>query len=217
MKHLVYIFFLLAFINCNSQNTSSENIVNLKIQQADELTDQEKYNEAIELLNGVESIDAWYLVGFSYLRLRNYEKSIESFEAVYTIDPGYRNTCFNLAQCYLEKTEWTKRSIEKLNAVEIIIGYLTEGISLKTGEIPDDYLAQYHANRGQMLQYKSEYEKAILDFTKAIALDVQGDYYARRASTYHFMGKIDLACMDFKKCKELGSTYNEEFVGEICP
>ncbi|MGQ8338520.1 tetratricopeptide repeat protein [Sunxiuqinia sp. A32] len=216
MKQTLYILLILLSVSCSSQ-TKRINNENEKILQADKLTDQGKYNEAIQLLNGAESSEALYLIGFSYLRIKDYKNALSNFQQVYRKQPEYKNTCFNIAQCYLEKTDWFNPSIDKSKTIDTVIKYLTEGINLKSNYIPDNYLAQYYSNRGQMFQIKSEFDKAIKDFSMAMDLDVQGDYYSRRAMTYHFMGKDNLACEDFMKGKELGETYNDKEIKKICP
>ncbi len=215
MKQTIYILLVLLSLSCGQiKKTANETD---KVEQADSLTNQGKYHEAIQLLNGAESTEAIYLLGFSYLRIKDYENAIACYQQIYSNQPEYKNTCFNIAQCFLEKTDWFNSSTDKSETIDLIIKYLTKGINLKSGNIPNKQLAQYYSNRGQMFQIKSEFVTAIEDFSMAINLDVQGDYYSRRAVTYHFMGKDNLACEDFKKGKELGETYNEEEIKKICP
>jgi len=216
MRQTIYILLILLSISCSGQ-TKKTSSVNAKVEQADKLTDQGKYSEAIQLLKGSESTEAIYLLGVSHLRIKDYEKAILNFQQIYSSQPEYKNTCFNLSQCYLEKTDWINTSIDNSKTINLVIKYLTEGINLKSGHIPNNYLAQYYSNRGQMFQIISEFDNAIEDFSMAIDLDVQGDYYSRRAMTYHLMGKDNLACEDFKKGKVLGETYNEEEIKKICP
>ena len=216
MRQTFFILLILLSISCTGQTKKTINETD-KVVQADKLTDQGKYHEAIQLLNGAESTEAIYLLGFSYLKLKDYKTAIANFQQIYSNQPEYKNTCFNIAQCYLENTEWFNSSIDKSKTIDLVIKYLTVGINLKSGDITNNYLAQYYSNRGQMFQIKSEFDNAIEDFSMAIDLDVQGDYYSRRAMTYHFMGKDNLACEDFKKGKELGETYNEEEIKKICP
>ncbi len=217
MKYVLLSISIVIFLSCTGQSKKSDINETKKVLQADKLVDEKKYKEALNLLKEINSLSAKYLTGCSLLGLKDYEESIIIFKAVYEKDPSYKNTCFNIAKCYLEKTEWFNYSIDKTETTNLIIKLLTEGISLKSGEIPDSYLAQYYANRGQMLQFNSDFENAILDFSKAIELDAQGDYYSARAMTYHFMDKNVLACEDFKMGRELGEKYNEEEIKKICP
>ncbi len=221
MKITLLILTTLTLLSCNSQkrkNIEPTRTVDEKVELADKLTDQGDYQKAIQVLLTIDqpTAESDYLLGFSYLRIQEYNKAISAFEKVYQENPEYRNTCFNLAQCLLEKTNWNQPSKESVKTSRIIIKYLTDGINYKTGNIPDDYLAQYHANRGQMLQLNSEYEQALSDFNIAIKLDAQGDYYSRRAMTHHFMGNNDMACQDFETGKALGETYVEEEINKIC-
>jgi tetratricopeptide (TPR) repeat protein len=217
MKQILYILITITLLSCNGQEKKTNQDEKQKIQEADRLTDKGQYAKAIDILSDLESKESAYLKGFSYLRLKDYKNAILNFEIVYKSDATYKNTCFNIAQCYLEKTNWTDNTIDKTESINRIVSLLTEGINLKTGAIPNNYLAQYYANRGQAFQVSSDFKKAVLDFSKAIELDGQGDYYSRRAMTYHLMGKNDQACMDFEKGKSLGESYNEEEIRKICP
>jgi len=59
-------------------------------------------------------------------------------------------------------------------------------------------------NRGTTYFQQGLYDKAIEDYSKAIAIDEAGLYYANRGSAKRNKGLYDLAISDFKKAIELG-------------
>lgn len=222
MNRTVFLLTTLLFLSCNDQEFIQEKSSRTDseiLELADKLTDEGANKKAIEILLKIETptTESEYLLGFALLELKDYDSAVYIFKKIYKESPNYRNTCFNLSLCLLKKTNWDHASKETVITCLKTINYLTEGIKYQTGKISNYDLSRYHATRGQMFQLNSNFQEALDDFNTAINLAPVGDYYSRRAMTYHFMGKDSLACEDFKKGAALGETYVTEEINKICP
>ncbi len=91
------------------------------------LKEQEKYKEAIDVLNKAEEYDSertdiYNLKGFCYFKLRDYKRAISCFEKVIRIDPGSAIDYANIGVNY-----------ERLGEKEKAIEYYTIALKLDPG------------------------------------------------------------------------------------
>ncbi len=207
MKHLLFPLLFIAIISsCNSQKAKT-------------YISSNKNDEALLVLLNLtdKSYEANYLSACALKNLKQYDNAEKRFKEVYLIKPSYRYTCLYFTQCMLKKIDLSKPATKDHIIIQNeAIKILTEGISYNKDSIPKVMLARYYATRGQLAQLQGNFTKAIEDLTFAIDLDSQGDYYSRRAMSYHFNGQDELACKDFEKGKELGEKYEENEIKKIC-
>jgi len=92
------------------------------------------------------------------------------------------------------------------------LGYYTKGAVYQRFNMPDSAIIYFNKcleispntdfalnNRGSLLfNYYKKYEEAKADFTKAIQINPQGDYYLNRSYCYYQLGQIDLAKADVR-------------------
>ena len=92
------------------------------------------------------------------------------------------------------------------------LGYYTKGAVYQRFNIPDSAIVYFNKcleispntdfalnNRGSLLfNYYKKYNEALADFTKAIQLNPQGDYYLNRSYCYYQLGQVDLAKADVR-------------------
>jgi tetratricopeptide (TPR) repeat protein len=188
--------------------------------EVESLMKNQKFQEALNSLENYpeDNIETNYLSAYCHFKLKDFKSAENNFAQVYKINPSHRYTCLFYAQSKIDQIDLSSERTEMdLTIMQNAVKILTKGIKLTSKNIPNDILASYYATRGQLLQLLDDFEDALSDLTKAIELDPQGDYYSRRAMTYYFMEKSDLACADFEKGKELGEIYNEEEIKKICP
>jgi tetratricopeptide (TPR) repeat protein len=204
--------------SCNSQELKLSNEESQKIELAKTYISSLKSKEAIDLLKDLEgkSYEAKYLSACAYRDLNQHKVAEEKFKEVYDLKPDYRHTCLFLAQSMLKRYDLNQATQANIVLAAESIQLITEGIEYNKQTATKDMLAKYYATRGQLVQLQGEFTQAIDDLTKAINLNPQGDYYSRRAMSFHFNGQDDLACKDFAKGREMGETYNEEEIKNIC-
>jgi tetratricopeptide (TPR) repeat protein len=100
-----------------------------------------------------------------------------------------------------EYVAWYNRAIVKsmMGRYEDALADLEQTVKLNPG-----YKKAY-LNRGTAKRHLTDYEGALLDFTRAIQLDsAYGEAYYDRGLVYELFDKMDQACKEFHKAKELG-------------
>lgn len=220
MKNVISIvIILITIISCKAQVENSD-LDKTDFKEVESLMKNQKFQEALNSLENYpeDNIETKYLSAYCHFKLKDFKSAENNFAQVYKINPSHRYTCLFYAQSKIDQIDLSSERTEMdLTVMQNAVKILTKGIKLTSKNIPNDILASYYATRGQLLQLLDDFEDALSDLTKAIELDPQGDYYSRRAMTYYFMEKSDLACADFEKGKELGEIYNEEEIKKICP
>ena len=92
------------------------------------------------------------------------------------------------------------------------LGYYTKGAVYQRFNIPDSAILYFNKcleispstdfalnNRGSLLfNYYKKYKEAMADFTKAIQINPQGDYYLNRSYCYYQLGQVELAKADVR-------------------
>jgi Tfp pilus assembly protein PilF len=92
------------------------------------------------------------------------------------------------------------------------LGYYTKGSVYQRFNIPDSAILYFNKcleispntdfalnNRGSLLfNYYKKYNEALADFTKAININPQGDYYLNRSYCYYQLGQLELAKADVR-------------------
>jgi len=92
------------------------------------------------------------------------------------------------------------------------LGYYTKGAVYQRFNMPDSAIFYFNKclelspntdfalnNRGSILfNYYKKYNEALADFTKAIQINPQGDYYLNRSYCYYQLGQLELAKADVR-------------------
>jgi len=92
------------------------------------------------------------------------------------------------------------------------LGYYTKGVVYQRFNVPDSALIYFDKclelspntdfalnNRGSLLfNYYKKYKEAMADFTKAIQINPQGDYYLNRSYCHYQLGEVELAKSDVR-------------------
>jgi tetratricopeptide (TPR) repeat protein len=92
------------------------------------------------------------------------------------------------------------------------LGYYTKGVVYQRFNVPDSAIIYFDKclelspntdfalnNRGSLLfNYYKKYKEAMADFTKAIQINPQGDYYLNRSYCYYQLGQVELAKADVR-------------------
>ena len=77
--------------------------------------------------------------------------------------------------------------------------------------------AVYYNNRAYAKSKIDDYKGAIADYDKAIQLSpIEASYFANRGITHHNNDKNDLACEDWRKASQLGSSVAKELLEKYC-
>ena len=160
----------------------------------------EQYNEAIVEFKKAVTIDpkfkeAYHGLGLAYLQMRNFVEAKKGAESALRIDPRYQPT--------LELLDVIKSpSIPSVTPPTQSTG-LPKTTSTK--EKSKDY-----NDSGVNHNRKREYDKAIVNFTKAIDLNPNyAEAHKNRGVAYRLKGEFDHAIKDFTKAIDLNPNYAE--------
>ncbi|MEW6406792.1 MAG: tetratricopeptide repeat protein, partial [Chloroflexota bacterium] len=206
-------------------NSRAEKLAN----QADQLVETEKYNEAIELYNQVLSLDpnsshayagrgtAYRFLGKTQLALDDLNKAIQLDERNY-VAYRERGMIFYFAEDYQAALEDCNKAVSLnsnyargylcLGYIQEELGNYEEAISQYTNTIRKDPNNQWaYGYRGRLyFVYTDDLEQAIKDLTKAIQLDPQWDEpYVYRGYSYIFANRYQDAINDLDAALSLAS------------
>lgn len=105
------------------------------------------------------------------------------------------------------------------------LGYYGKGAALQRLNAPDSALVYLNKclemapntdfalnSRGSLLyNYYKRYQEAMADFTKAIQINPQGDYYLNRSLCHYSLGELVQAKTDANKAIELGKQIPDNY------
>ncbi|MVM32332.1 tetratricopeptide repeat protein [Spirosoma sp. HMF4905] len=214
-------------------------------QQADSLITLGKYKEAIMVLNNAiiktpDNYTAYLLRAQSKYILKDYTGAFQDYKSVLMMNLGkednqalaYANlgigTCYNRAKNYLEAIRYLKAA----KAIDSTDTRTYDGLAYSYFSLTqfDDALVELNAllkinpqhkeaylSRGIAFLFKKQYQSAIADFDRALALD------AGYIVAYHNRGKAKKAlgdkagcCQDWHKCYALGMESIEPDLKTVC-
>ncbi len=162
--------------------------------EADELFNQEKFDEVIELLTDEvleQQKDAGLYVtkGAAWYNKKDYDKAIKDYNEAINISSNYELAFYNRGLAWFAKKEYDKAIEDYSNAIKH----------------NPDYKDEYYLNRGHARKAKEEYEKAIYDYTKAIKInpDFENAYYSRGLARKERKIAPQKSKQDFEKYLEL--------------
>jgi tetratricopeptide (TPR) repeat protein len=196
---------------------------NLDFEKGISLYNEFKFREAIRYFKNVleknyRYADALGMIGFSYLRLFEYDKAIEFFNEAIKLDSDNESYYHGKSKCYRGKKDYDKA----LKNIEIAISFQPNdeflfatraSIKSESGNynaaIEDyDYVLKLNPNfihiyhsRGLVKYYKEDYLAAIDDFTISIRKDPEDAKgpYAYRGRCYEELGDFSSAINDYEK------------------
>lgn len=163
-------------------------------------------NEAFEFLQDVIKFNSTTinveLIEFRAELLMNMEKydlAIKEYKRLLEMFPDHFKYYNSLATIYAKKRDYRK-VVEQLD------------FSLEISEDSESYY-----KRGFAYGVLNEYDKAIVDFTKAINLNPDyGEAYFLRGRSYLSIGEKEKACEDWNKSKSLGISDSSKFIINNC-
>jgi tetratricopeptide (TPR) repeat protein len=163
---------------------------------------QGRYDEALAdysaalLLNS--SYDAThYNRGWVYLQLEDYENALLDFQAAIRINASFKNAYYRSAS-----------TMVILDNADGAMDVLTDLIT----RYPDDALAYYTRATYWFTEYM-DYEAAIVDFSRAIALNAEYDEaYIYRAIAYDWRGASKNALIDYCRYFELDGAETQYYL-----
>jgi len=157
----------------------------------------EDYSKAIHL--DPDFVEAYINRGILYRNLGNFEQATADFKQAIKIKPDSAFAYNNLANTLAMEGKLGKA-----------ISYFDQAIKL------DPQFAEAFSNRGLAYSKKGQIRQALADFDKAIALNPhKGVLYYPRAYIYMQEKDFAKAWEDVHKARELGFTFDEEFIQEL--
>jgi hypothetical protein len=142
------------------------------------------------------------------------ERALEDCTVALKAKPNHAKGYENRQNVYLR---FNKDSLALSDANSLIrlepknrLGYYTKGVCYQRFNMPDSAIKYFDEclklspntdfalnNRGSLLfNYYKKYKEAMADFTKAIQINPQGDYYLNRSYCHYQLGEIELAKSD---------------------
>jgi tetratricopeptide (TPR) repeat protein len=157
--------------------------------------------------------DGWYLSGFCYYKLEDYNSAIASFERSLQIDPDFSNAYYGLGLVYAKTSQWNeaKTSFERvieiapesakayflLAGIQSELGHQDQAISLMKQAIQIfPHFAQAYYNLGMMNSRSGQFEEAAESFRQLILLK------SANAETYYQLGKIYMRLANYSEAIE---------------
>jgi tetratricopeptide (TPR) repeat protein len=138
--------------------------------------------------------------GFYRMNHDDLAGAIEDFSRAISMDPEDSESYFYRGKIYYRQKKWENAESDFSGAIDI------------EPENPDYYLA-----RGQSRYVSQSLEAAVADFTVTISLDPEfASGFYHRGITYQRMGKINEACPDLLKAKNLGMEEAELAWEKVC-
>ena len=196
------------------------------LNEADKLSEQKRYREAIELLDKAIKKDPKYLGayinrGADKSALGDFEAAIEDYKAVLQIDPKNTLALFNIGNNYKRLDNFNK-------AVE----YYNQAFDTKGGQLlyidytPNDFIDltdfdvlghEIHYERGIAYYNIDSLQRAFDDFNAAIRQNYMiAESNCWLGSIYVSTGQTDLACEKFRKSKQLGDKDADAELKKYC-
>ena len=159
-----------------------------------------------------------------------YDKAIEHYTEVVTLNSELAETYNNRGNVYYSKGEFDRAIQDYNRAIDLNPGltqaynnrgnaYSSKGEfdtairDFNTAITLNPELADAYSNRGNAYSSKGEFDTAIRDFNTAITLNPElADAYSNRGNAYYRKGELDTAIRDFNMAiglnSELASAYN---------
>ena len=221
MKQITILLTITLFVTSCDFKTAQD-----YLNEADKFSAQEKYKEAIELLDKAIEKDAEYLGayinrGADKSALGNYKDAIKDYKMVLKLDSKNTLALYNIGNNYKRLKNY-KTAIEFYNQALDTKGSQTLYLDLKPNDFID--LSEFdvpgheiHYERGIAYYNIDSLQRAFNDFKAAI----QKDYMIAEC---HFWlgfihlstGQTDLACENLKKSKQLGDKDAEVELKKYC-
>lgn len=221
MKQVIFILTIIQLLtSCDFKSAQDY------MYEAEILSEQEKYKEAIELLDKAIDKDSKYLGayinrGADKSALENYEDAIKDYKTVLNLDPKNTLALYNLGNNYKRLGDY-KTAIEFYNQAFESKG----GQTLYLDLTPNDFIDlsefdvpgyQIHFERGISYYNIDSLQLAFDDFNKAISQNyMTAESYCWLGYIYVSTGQTDLACEKFRKSKQLGDKDAEEKLKIFC-
>ena len=165
--------------------------VDLMLDQASALIEQEKYAEAIKSCNEIIKIDkknspAYALRGRANFELKNYDLALKDYTTAITLDPTNMSAYFNRGRLYVELKDNDNAIFDFKKAIEI------------NPEFLDAYI-----KRGDAYCNIKDFDAAFKDYTFVITTAPTAYAYGARSVLYACKLEFDLAINDVNTALEL--------------
>jgi tetratricopeptide (TPR) repeat protein len=192
-----------------------------KINIAKILINMVKYNDALQILEGVNDPEAKLLKAMAYLKLEQYEKVLAELRE---ISENYSNSPIfykikGITEYYIGNYYDSIKDLSKAISLYGFDADLFYYRALCHMALNDDkdaekdfdtainlnpYYAEAYFGKGIMKEKKGKFEEAVKLYTRSISINPNyRGAYVRRAKTYMKMGMEDEAMRDIDKVKEI--------------
>lgn len=175
-------------------NPKEKIVIFNQLSRTKELMLEEKYEEAVALINQIteedpDVIDAYFTLGNLYFKKREFDKALDSFLTVLEKRPGDSFTIINIANSYM--------GIGDLDEADKFVASIIDSIP------PDSQLYYVFAN---IKNLKEEYEEAINYYKECIKLNPSSaSAYSALGGVYVVQKRFDDAEQYLQKANEINS------------
>ena len=149
--------------------------------------------------------DAYYIRGRTYYSQGKYNLAITDFNKVILLEPNYHDPMYKEGNNQFNQGDsavyyWLGMANFNIGNDKKAIDSLNKAIIIGSSDIV------LYNTRGMIYESAGKYDRAIEDYSKAIALDQKRDgvYYFNRGNVFVKLGSRDNAMSDFQKACEMG-------------
>lgn len=216
---LIILIYLISFTACDFKSAEDY------FEEAEKLSGQEKYKEAILLLDKAIEKDNKYIGayinrGADKSALGDYKSAIEDYKNVLKIDPKNTLAFYNIGNNYKRLKDY-RTAIENYNKAFDTKGGQQIYLDLTQNEfINSEYDVpghQIHFERGIAYYYIDSLSKAVDDFRTSINKNyMTAECHCWLGYIYQSSGQMDVACKNFRRAKELGDKDAAEELKKYC-
>ena len=214
---------LLFFTMCSGKGELPEKPVSESdkklVDKADKLSDEGKYEDALEELEKVDSPSLWseYLTGYCHLELEEFDKALKKFEVVFDQKRDYLHTAYNMVNCLMGSVRDEKVITEEVAIkLEVSVELMSIAINAHKDRLSKHKLARYYSKRGTLYKDLQNYEMAVTDYNHAIRYDQKALDFKMRGECYQQIEMYGQACEDFQKAISMGETIAQENLQVVC-
>lgn len=156
----------------------------------------EEYNKVLEL--DPNHGNAFNMMAYTYLRMRNYEKAIEYFKKYVSVSPGDANPYDSLGEAYFIKGD-----------LEKAIDSYKEALTIK----PDFQLSLH--NMQYLYALKEDYSGAMRLVDRSLNMTqskgVMGTAYLWKGFYRYWLGSLENSLSDLRRAEELAEAVKDEY------
>ena len=209
---LLLLFIRILFTAEGQISIDNRNLAIQYFNQADTYVSEEKYSEAIPLIESAIGLDStlrdnYRLMFTASYQSGNYNTGIKYLTKARKEFIGDDELAYYLGRLYQAENNFNSAIVEYSDAINY---------SKRNGE-DEPFVYDYYSSRGVCYLKQNKYEQALEDFNYAIKLDnTKAHIYANRGTTLYLLKRNEEACESWKQASKLGELSVVKYIEKHC-